>query len=351
MRRIIGRAGGLAAAGSRVAGILAVALAALVSLGAPLARAEVSEIRISKGFGILYLPLIVMKERGLLEEQARKAGLGEVRTTWLLFDGGNVINDAMLAGALDVAGTGAPGFITLWSKARGTRVEVTGVSALSATSLWLMSNRPGMTSLADVAATDRIALPGIKTSLSAVVLQMTVAKAFGAEAFARLDPMTVGLSHPDAVAALKGGRTEITAHFTSPPFSYIERDDPKIHRVMSSVDVLGNITLDVVFATKRFVDQNPKLMAAFLAAQEEANAFIAADRRGAAEIFVKASPVKVSVDEVVRMLDDPDTRFSSAPQGIMDFVTFMARAGSIKASPAAWTDLFMPALAVGRQGS
>ena len=315
------------------------------------ARAEVSEMRVSKGYGILYLPLIVMQGKRLFEEQAKKAGLGEVKATWLLFDGGNVINDAMLAGTLDVAGTGAPGFVTLWSKAKGSRAEVVGVSGLSATSLWLNSNRPEMKSLKDIGPKDKIALPGIKTSLSAVVLQMAAAKEFGPDNWAKLDPMTVGLPHPDAVGALKSGRTEITAHFTSPPFSYIELGDPKIHRVMNSVDVLGNITLDVVFAPKSFVEANPRIMAAFLAAQDEANAFIAADKRAAAEIFVKNAPVKVTVDEVVKMLDDPDTRYSTTPNGIMNFADFLGRAGTIKRKPAAWSDMFMPALVAGRQGS
>ena len=89
----------------------ALALAACLALG-PQARAEVKEVRISKGYGILYLPLMVMEQRKLLEKKAAEAGLGEIKTTWYLFDGGNVINDAMLAGSLDIAGTGAPGFIT-----------------------------------------------------------------------------------------------------------------------------------------------------------------------------------------------------------------------------------------------
>ena len=311
---------------------------------APPVRAEVSELRISKGYGILYLPLIVMQDQRLLEKQAAKAGLGDVRVTWHLFDGGNVINDAMLAGTLDIAGTGAPGFITLWSKAKGGRSEVAGVSGLSATSLWLNSINPEVKTLKDITAKDKIALPGIKTSLSAVVLQMAVAKEFGPENFARLDPMTVGLPHPEALAALKSGKTEVNAHFTSPPFSYLEVADPKIHRVMNSVDVLGNITLDVVFAPRRFVDANPRLMQAFLAAQEEANALIAADRQQAAEIFVRSSPVKVAAEEVVRMLEDPDTRFSTTPKGIMDFAEFLARAGTIKVKPAAWKDMFITAL-------
>ncbi|WP_163083014.1 ABC transporter substrate-binding protein, partial [Acinetobacter baumannii] len=81
--------------------------------------AEVREVRISKGYGILYLPLMVMEDRKLLEKHAAMRGLGDLKVNWLMLDGGNVINDAMMAGSLDFAGTGAPGFITLWSKAKG----------------------------------------------------------------------------------------------------------------------------------------------------------------------------------------------------------------------------------------
>ena len=65
------------------------------------------------------------------------------------------------------------------SKGKGSpRTEVIGVSGLSATSLYLNSNKPEIKSLRDFTEKDRIALPGIKTSLSAVVLQMAVAKEF-----------------------------------------------------------------------------------------------------------------------------------------------------------------------------
>ena len=78
------------------------------------ARAEAPVVRLSHGYGLLYLPLMVIRDQGLIEKHAKAAGLGDVKTNWVLLDGGNVINDAMLAGNLDIAGTGAPGFITLW---------------------------------------------------------------------------------------------------------------------------------------------------------------------------------------------------------------------------------------------
>jgi NitT/TauT family transport system substrate-binding protein len=322
-------------------GALALALAG--AAGAGQARAETKQLRISKGYGILYLPLMVMEHEKLVEKHARAAGLGELQVSWPTFDGGNVINDAMLSGALDVAAIGAPGFVTLWAKAKGIpKLEVAAISGLSATSLYLNTRNAGVKTLRDFGPGDKIAMPGIKTSLSAVVLQMAVAREFGIAEYARLDPLTVGLPHPDAMAALTSGKTDVNSHLGSPPFSYLELESPGVHRVMNSVDVLGNITLDVVYCTRRFHDENPRTVAAFLAALEEANAFIARDRRAAAEIYARASRVKVSAAEVLRMLNDPDTRFSTTPTGVLGYATFMHQAGTIKVRAASWKELFFP---------
>ncbi|NKJ39503.1 ABC transporter substrate-binding protein [Rhizobium sp. SG570] len=332
---------------------LKLALLGLIAAGliATAAHAEVSEVRISKGFGILYLPLIVMENQKLLEKHAKEAGLGDVKVSWLSLDGGNVINDAMMAGTLDFAGTGAPGFVTLWSKAKGIpNVEVVGVSGMSSTSLWLNTNKSEIKSLKDFSSADKIALPGIKTSLAAVVLQMIVAKEFGEENYAKLDPLTVSLPHPEALAALMSGKTEINAHFTSPPFQYVEAKSPNIHRVLSSTDYLGNITLDVTFAPKKFVDANPKMTQAFIDALDEANDLIAKDKKMAAEIFSKSSKVKVEPADAQEMIEDKDAKFDTTPNGIMNFADFMHRAGLIKTVPSKWSDMFVPQLA-DRKGS
>ena len=101
-----------------------IACAALVCLWTTdQAKAEAKEVRISKGYGILYLPLIVMEQQKLLEKHAAAAGLGPVQVNWVTLDGGNVINDAMLAGTLDIAGIGAPGFITMVQGPRDCRLR------------------------------------------------------------------------------------------------------------------------------------------------------------------------------------------------------------------------------------
>lgn len=323
--------------------------AALAATGR--AAAESGQVRLSHGYGILYLPLMVMRDRKLLEGQMARAGLPQPEVSWQLLDGGNVINDAMLAGALDIAGTGSPGFITLWAKARDVpRAAVIGVCGLSTCALTLNANRPRLQSLADFTADDKIAIPGIKTSLAAVVLQMLVAQQFGPANYAKLDPLTVGLPHPEAYAALMGGRTEISAHFASPPFSILELADPRIHKVIAASDVLGQSTLDVVFAPKRFVDANPATMAAFLAAIDEANALIADDPAAAAQSYIRLAGARMAEADVQRMIGDPDTKFSATPGGVMRYAGFMQQVGSVKIKPERWSDLFMPALA-SRAGS
>src|SRR5690348_6116229 len=135
--------------------VASVAVAAI--LPAPTrAAAEASLVRISYGYGILYLPLMVMDREHLLEKHAKALGLPGVNVEWKTFDGGNVINDAMLSGALDIAGIGVPGFLTLWAKAKGNpQVEVRGLTGMSRSSMYLMTRNPAVKKLGDFTDKDR----------------------------------------------------------------------------------------------------------------------------------------------------------------------------------------------------
>jgi len=323
----------------------AIVTVACVLCAAAGARGEVSEVRISHGYGVLYLPLMVMQSEKLVEKQAKAAGLGDVKATYVVLDGGNVINDAMLSGTLDIASVGVAGFLTLWAKARdNAALEIRGLSGMSSSSLYLMTRNPNVKSLKDFTDKDRIAVPGIKTSLPAVILHMAAAKEFGDANYSKLDPITVGLPHPEALTVLLSGKGEINSHMASPPFSYIEASTPGLHRVFNSVDVLGNITLDMTYTSRRFFEANPKLCTAFIAAMNEANALIGKDPQRAAEIYLAVSKQKGSLDEIVKILNDPNSKFSTVPDGTMKYAEFMFRVGTIKARPASWKELFFPAI-------
>ena len=320
--------------------VLFVALA----MAAPrVAHAEAGALRVSKGFGIHYLALYVMEKLQLVEKHAAAAGLGNVKVTYSVLDGGNVINDAMLAGSLDIATAGVPGFLTLWDKAHAVRqYEVEGLSAVGAGSVWLVTRNPHIRTLADYTDKDRIAVPGIKTSFVAIVLQMAAAQAFGNANYAKLDPLTVSLPHPDALSAMLSRRSEITSHFSSPPFSYLENDQPDFHRVVNSADIVGPMTIIMAYARRTFFEANPKLSLAFVDAVRDAAAYIAANKREAARVYLSLARVKATEDEMLRMLNDPDTHYSAVPEGVMKYASFMNEIGTVKTPMKSWKDVFFP---------
>jgi NitT/TauT family transport system substrate-binding protein len=321
-------------------------LALTIALGVPTgAFAEVSQLRISRGFGVHFLPLYVMEAKGLLQKRAAAHGLGDIRIEFLLVDGGNHINDAVLAGAIDIASTGTGGFLTLWAKAKGNaKLEVIGLGGSASGGMTMTSRNPAMKSLRDVTEKDRIAVPGIKTSLGAIILQMAVAKEFGDKDYARLDHLTVSVPYPDAVAAMLSGKSEITAHVASAPFSYMELDHPGIHKVFNSVELFGHVTTIMAFTTEQFRSANPKLTASFVAALEEAVQFVAANKPEAAQIYARVARVKSPEAEILRIINDPDVRFTLVPEGIMVYANFMHRVGLLKIKPATWKDVFVSEL-------
>jgi NitT/TauT family transport system substrate-binding protein len=324
-------------------GRIALALAMAVALVAPAsASADVGEVRISRGFGVHYLPLYVMEAKALVQRRAAAAGLGSLKVEFLLIDGGNHINDAVLARSVDIASTGTGGFLTLWAKARGNpNLAVIGLGGAAAGGMTMTTRNPAIRSLRDVTERDRIAVPGIKTSLGAIILQMAVAKEFSDSEYARFDHLTVSLPYPDAVAAMLSGRSEITAHVASAPFSYMELESPDIHKVFNSVELFGHLTTIMAFTTERFRAANPKLAPVFVAALQEAIEFIAANKSEAAHIYAETAKVKQPEAEILRIINDPDLRFTLVPTGIMIYANFMHRVGLLKLKPESWQALFV----------
>ena len=303
--------------------------------------AEAAEIKVAQQYGIGYLPLMIMEEQKLIEKYAKENGV-DVTVGWAKFAGGNVMNDALLSNSLQFASGGVGPFLTLWSRTRGS-LDVKAVSAINSMPLYLNTRNPNVRTIKDFRDTDKIALPAVKVSIQAVTLQMAAEKAFGEGQQNRLDALTVSLSHPDAQAALLSGQSEITAHFSSPPFQYQQLKNPAIHTVLNSYDVLGGpATFNVVWTTTRFRSENARLYDAFVRALDEATALINRDRKWAAEAYLRLSKDKDSVQEILAMLNDPSIVYTTTPQNVMKYVDFMLKIGAIKVRPESWKDLFFP---------
>jgi NitT/TauT family transport system substrate-binding protein len=309
--------------------------------GAAPARAELAEIKVAKQYGISYLPLMMMEEQKLIEKYAKAGGL-DVSVTWATFAGGNVMNDALLSNSLQIASGGVGPLVTLWARTRGN-LDVRAVAAINSMPLYLVSRNPDVKTVKDLTDKDRIGLPAVKISVQALALQMAAEQAFGPGQQNRLDPLTVTMAHPDAMQALLSGRSEINAHFGSPPFQYQELAKPGMHVVLNNYDVMGGaVTFNMVWTTAKFRGENPKLYDAFVKALDDVTAQINRDKRTAAEAYLRISKDKDSVTEILAMLNDPLIVYTTTPQNVMKYVDFMAKTGAIKTRPDSWKDLFFP---------
>ena len=317
-------------------------LAAVIALTSTAARAEVSELKVAQQYGVSYLPLLVMQDQKLIEKHAKEAGVKDLKVSWAKFAGGNVMNDGLLSGSLDVASGGVGPLVKLWAKTRGN-YDVRAIAALNYMPLYLNTRDPAVKSIKDFTSKDKIALPAVKVSIQAVTLQMAAQQAFGPGQQGKLDPLTVSMSHPDGMTAMLSGKSEVTAHFTSPPFQYQELADPQVHTVLSSYDVLGGpATFNLVWTTAKFRNENPKVYAAFVKALNEAIAMINKDKKWASELYLRTSKNKSSVEDILKILEDPKVAFTTTPQNVMKYVDFMYKTKSIEVMPHSWKDLFFP---------
>jgi NitT/TauT family transport system substrate-binding protein len=315
--------------------------AVIVVLAAAPVRAEVDTVRIAMPYGLAYLPTYVVVDRQLIQKHAAEAGLGDIKVTLRNMASGPVTSDLILANDADIGmGGWGPAFI-MWDKTSGAN-KVRAIMPLSSSSIVMLSIDPRIKTLRDFRDGDKIGISAIKVTDQAVTLQMAAAKEWGWDQRFRLDPLTISVSNPDGMAALLSGQTEVKNHFTIVPFSVIEEESGKVHRVMTSDDYMTpGSSGSVMYASARFHDPNPKLFAAVAAAYEEAIPFIAQDPKAAAEIYVNHEPQKRDLSWVENIIRDPtQITYSSTPRGIKEHADFMYKIGTLKHQPESWKELF-----------
>jgi NitT/TauT family transport system substrate-binding protein len=298
-------------------------------------------LRISKQYGINYLPLIVLEGHKLIEKNAKEAGLGDIKVEWLTFGGGSTANDALLSGNVDLVSGGVAPAIILWNKTKGAAKILATLDNLP---LILNTSNPNVKSIKDFTEKDRIAVPSVRISIQALTLQIAAAKEFGKENYAKLDPWTVTLPHPDALVALTSGKSEITAHFTNEPFASVEQQNPNIHKVLTSYDVFGGPhTNNVVWTSENFYNNNPKLISVIIKSLNEADNWIAsANKHDAALLYLETTKSKEPVELIENILNEwKNVAYATKPLNVTAYSDFLYDAGIISSKPKT-EDLFFP---------
>ena len=326
-------------------------LAALLGLGAA-ASANAQEIKVTRQYGLPYLPLMVMEHEQLLEKQLEARGAGDVKVTWATMSTTTATVDGLLSGSVDFASSGITGLLAMWDKSQGTRNEIRGISGISSFPYPLVTRNPAVKTLKDFTDKDRIAVPAVKISVQAIVLQMAAAQAFGPDKRTALDALTVSMGHPTAAVAVMAGKSEVDSHFSYPPYSVEELRTPGVHAVLWANDVTnGPATTIEVVTPARVVNEHPQWVEAWLAAQREASDFINRHQREAAQMYLAmTNEQKLGAEDVAKILSDPQVRIGVEPHNTMLFAKYMHDVGSLKRMPASWKDYFWP-VAQGLSGS
>lgn len=314
---------------------------ALGLIGAVLGTSAQAEgkISIAQQFGIGYLILDVVRDQQLIEKHGKAEGL-DITVDWNSISGATAMNEALLAGALDVVSAGVPPMLTLWDRTRGKQ-NVKAIASLGSMPNYLLSNRAEVKTLKDFTDKDRIAVPAAGVGFQSRTLQIETAKVFGNDDFKRFDTLSVSLPHPDATAALIAGGSEITAHFSSPPFQYQELEKGNVHKVLSSYDILGGpATFNVLYTTEQFHDQNPRTYKAFYDALVEASQLIKADPTAAAKTYLRVEQSKLSEALVEKIVKDPEIDFTVVPQRTYLYAEKLHELGVLKNKADSWKDYF-----------
>ena len=319
-------------------------IAALVLLfawaQAPAVRAEVGEVTIAQQFGIGFLPIMVMENQKFIEKQAAARGLPDVKGVFLKMTGPAVMVDALLSGSLHFAGQGPPSLALLWDRTKGQVKSIGGVTTYN---IWLNTRNPNVKSLKDFSDKDRIAVPSVKSSTQAIILQIAAEREFGPDQKFKFDPLTVGLGHPDAMASVLNPSSEINTHFATSPFHEAEVK-AGLRTVTTAFDINGGQSSQLVIGTTdKFRTENPKVYASVVAALDEAIAWINADKRRAADLYITMTNDKKSTaEDLLAMMNSPGFEYTRTPMKVGKLFDFMARIGSIKTKPGSWKDLFFP---------
>lgn len=324
----------------------AMVLLAAVGLAPLGAYAEVSKLNIPLGAGGFgFLPLHMMKEHKLIEKHAEKAGQ-KVTINWANIGGPSVMIDALLSGSADFISAGPPSFLLLWDRTKGT-ANVKGVASISSMPMFLNARAPHLKSIDDLKEGDKIAVTSVKSSIPSIVMQMYAVEKYGKDQAFRFDPYTVSMNHGDAAAALISGGGSIAAHYASYPLAQREMKAEGIRTIQNSDDVMGgSTTFTMVSTTTRFHDENPKVYAAFVAALEEAQEMIQADKEGAAKVLIASMGGSGAVDEMVDILNDPALKYTTKPENVMKYARFMNDIQSLKHRPESLEELFFPGPAI-----
>lgn len=226
----------------------------------------------------------------------------------------------MVAGDLDIGFMALPPFFIGADKGMEWKI----LSGLSEVPLALVSLDEDIQSLSDFDESDRIALPQ-PGSIQHMLLSMAAERELGDARY--FDDRIVSMTHPDGMHALLAN-IDIAGHFTSPPYIFMELENPKAHVVLTGKEAMEErFTFVVGVSTDKFSMTNPLWEDAFKDALAEAVSFIEKNPYEASQILSKS--YGLDEEKIYEYITREDMLYTLEINGMKKIHDFMKGEGYI----------------------
>ncbi|GAA2588165.1 ABC transporter substrate-binding protein [Dactylosporangium fulvum] len=278
------------------------------------------DIRIAHGFGLLYSPVMVLRQMKVLEKKYPNAKIQyfDILTT-------PQQRDAMLSRTLDF-GTATPG---PFLQARQAGVQLKMVQVFAGWDGALMVKEGGPSSVLDFIGTTKKISPSLNTAQYNAI-QMALKKA-GKDPHA-LDKNFVNLPHPEAIQALMTGSLD-AAFLTT---DYVMQLEAKggFKRILSLRETLGGDYYPVgAMALEKTIKEKPELTNAYAVTLRQAVEWITQYPDEAAKVLSEASDGKVSPEEQARYLKSDLLTLRTTNAGFRRQAEILVDLGELKEAP------------------
>jgi NitT/TauT family transport system substrate-binding protein len=267
-------------------------------------------LKIADQFGLAYAPLVVIKERSMLEEKG-------LVVEWVQLGNASAIREAMLAGGLDIGFMGIPPYLI--GRDKGMEWQV--FTGLTSAKLGLVSNLETIESIEDIEGHHRIIVPQ-PGSIQHILLSMAAEHTLGDPAV--FDMQLVSMKHPDGLQALRA-KGDIQMHFTSPPYVNMALAGEGFRLVLDGEEAFGGpFTFIIGVASKSMVEKGQELEIL----QEtliDAIAWMQNNPSEAVELL--STYYDLSEEDTKEYLLGEQLRFGTEIEGLEKFESFMSEAG------------------------
>lgn len=225
------------------------------------------------------LPLIVMKEKGYLDEELKKHN---AKANFLIITSGAKQTQAMATGSVDIASVLGSSSAIL-AKANGAPIEIIGAFSRGPKAYKIMSMDKNIINIKQLKG-KKIAGP------KGTVLNQLLVAALAKEDLTINDIEYINMDIPAATSALLSGKIDAATIAGS---HSIEAQKSGAYSIYDGEGLINPTT--VIAARKAWIDDNPDLVDAYFIAHLKAIEFI--DKNKDEAVLIAAKEQKISLDE------------------------------------------------------